>query len=65
MELTVLGCSGSYGAPRGGACSGYLVEAGDALIWVDCGNGTFANNVLTVDWGDRAPSSMRSTPTAR
>ena len=24
MELTVLGCSGSYGAPAGGACSGYL-----------------------------------------
>ena len=30
MELTVLGCSGSYGAPAGGACSGYLVRAGDA-----------------------------------
>ena len=29
MELTVLGCSGSYGAPAGGACSGYLVRAGD------------------------------------
>jgi ribonuclease BN (tRNA processing enzyme) len=43
MELTVLGCSGSYGAPAGGACSGYLVRAGDALIWMDCGNGSFAN----------------------
>ena len=43
MELTVLGCSGSYGAPAGGACSGYLVRAGDATIWMDCGNGTFAN----------------------
>ena len=43
MELTVLGCSGSYGAPVGGACSGYLVRAGDAVIWMDCGNGTFAN----------------------
>ncbi len=43
MELTVLGCSGSYGAPAGGACSGYLLRAGDANIWVDCGNGTFAN----------------------
>ena len=43
MELTVLGCSGSYGAPAGGACSGYLVRAGDADIWMDCGNGTFAN----------------------
>jgi ribonuclease BN (tRNA processing enzyme) len=43
VELTVLGCSGSYGAPSGGACSGYLVRAGDAVIWMDCGNGTFAN----------------------
>jgi len=43
VELTVLGCSGSYGAPAGGACSGYLVRAGDANIWMDCGNGTFSN----------------------
>jgi ribonuclease BN (tRNA processing enzyme) len=43
VELTVLGCSGSYGAPVGGACSGYLVRAGDAVIWMDCGNGSFAN----------------------
>ncbi|HEY5077220.1 MAG TPA: MBL fold metallo-hydrolase [Acidimicrobiia bacterium] len=43
MELTVLGCSGSYGSPAGGACSGYLVRAGDAVIWMDCGNGSFAN----------------------
>lgn len=43
MELTVLGCSGSYGAPAGGACSGYLVRAGGTVIWLDCGNGTFAH----------------------
>ena len=43
MELTVLGCSGSYGAPAGGACSGYLVRAGSAVLWMDCGNGSFAN----------------------
>jgi ribonuclease BN (tRNA processing enzyme) len=43
MDLTVLGCSGSYGAPAGGACSGYLVRAGATAIWLDCGNGTFAN----------------------
>ena len=43
MELTVLGCSGSYGAPAGGACSGYLVRTGDAVLWMDCGNGSFAN----------------------
>ena len=43
MELTVLGCSGSYGSPAGGACSGYVLRTGDAVIWMDCGNGTFAN----------------------
>lgn len=42
MDLTVLGCSGSYGAPAGGACSGYLVRHGSSAIWMDCGNGTFA-----------------------
>ena len=31
MELTVLGCSGSYGAPGGGACSGYLLAVGRHL----------------------------------
>ncbi|MGH9005072.1 MAG: MBL fold metallo-hydrolase [Acidimicrobiia bacterium] len=43
MELTVLGACGSYGAPAGGACSGYLVRAGGTAIWLDCGNGSFAN----------------------
>lgn len=43
MELTVLGASGSYGAPRGGACSGFLVRAGETAIWLDCGNGTLSN----------------------
>ena len=52
MELTVLGCSGSYGAPAGGACSGYLVRAGDANIWMDCGNGTFANLQQHIDPAD-------------
>ncbi len=42
MELTVLGCSGSYGAPPSGACSGYLVRGGGATVWLDCGSGTFA-----------------------
>lgn len=42
MDLTVLGCSGSYGAPPDHACSGYLVRHGDTAIWIDCGNGTFA-----------------------
>jgi len=52
VELTVLGCSGSYGAPPGGACSGYLVRAGDANIWMDCGNGTFANLQQHIDPAD-------------
>jgi ribonuclease BN (tRNA processing enzyme) len=43
VELTVLGCSGSYGSPAGGACSGYLVRAGSHVVWLDCGNGTFTN----------------------
>jgi ribonuclease BN (tRNA processing enzyme) len=43
VELTVLGCSGSYGAPAGGACSGYLVRTTGAALWLDCGNGTLAN----------------------
>lgn len=41
IELTVLGCSGSYAAPAAGPCSGYLVRAGATAIWMDCGNGTF------------------------
>ena len=43
MELTVLGCSGSFGAPGGGACSGYLLREGATSVWVDCGNGTFGH----------------------
>jgi ribonuclease BN (tRNA processing enzyme) len=43
VELTVLGCSGSYGAPAGGACSGYLLRAAGTALWLDCGNGTLAN----------------------
>jgi ribonuclease BN (tRNA processing enzyme) len=43
VELTVLGCSGSYGGPRGSACSGYLVRSGSTSIWLDCGNGTFGH----------------------
>jgi ribonuclease BN (tRNA processing enzyme) len=43
MEFTVLGCSGSYGAPPSGTCSGYLVREGRTAVWVDCGNGTLVN----------------------
>jgi ribonuclease BN (tRNA processing enzyme) len=41
VELTVLGCSGSYNGPDGHPCSGYLVRDGDSRVWIDCGTGTF------------------------
>lgn len=40
MRLIVLGCSGSGPGP-GSPASGYLVEAGDARLTLDLGNGTF------------------------
>jgi ribonuclease BN (tRNA processing enzyme) len=43
VELTVLGCSGSFGGPRRGACSGYLLRSGSTSIWMDAGNGTFSH----------------------
>jgi ribonuclease BN (tRNA processing enzyme) len=43
MELTVLGCSGSFAGPGDDPCSGYLLRSGDTAIWVDCGNGTFGH----------------------
>jgi ribonuclease BN (tRNA processing enzyme) len=43
VELTVLGCSGSYGGPLSNACSGYLIRSGDTTICVDCGNGTLGH----------------------
>lgn len=42
MQLTVLGCWAPY--PRaGGACPGYLLEAGDTNLLLDCGNGVLGN----------------------
>ncbi len=43
MELTVLGCSGSFGGANSNACSGYLVRSGATAVWVDCGGGSFGN----------------------
>ncbi len=48
FSLTVLGCTGSYPSPRG-ACSGYLVRAGGATLWMDCGNGSLANLQRHID----------------
>lgn len=40
MRITVLGKSPAW-QDAGGACSGYLVEAGDDRLLLDCGNGVF------------------------
>ena len=40
MELTVLGCSGTYPA-AGRPASGYLVSHGETTLWADAGPGTF------------------------
>lgn len=42
MNVTVLGCCGSYPG-AGGACSGYLVDDGGTRLWLDAGSGTMAN----------------------
>lgn len=42
LELTVLGCSGSYPGPAS-ACSGYLVRGAGTTVWLDAGSGTLAN----------------------
>lgn len=42
FKVTVLGCSGIYSAP-GGACSGYLVDSEDTVVWMDAGPGTLSN----------------------
>lgn len=40
MRITVLGKSPAW-QDAGGACSGYLVEAGESCLLLDCGNGVF------------------------
>jgi ribonuclease BN (tRNA processing enzyme) len=51
VRLTVLGKSPSY-TDAGGACSGYLVEDGDTILLLDCGNGVFAKMRQYVDYVD-------------
>lgn len=41
MELTVLGCGGTWADP-GGATSGYLLQHEGFNLWLDCGSGTLA-----------------------
>lgn len=49
MRVTVLGKSPAW-QDAGGACSGYLVEAGDTRLLVDCGNGVFGKLRARVDY---------------
>ncbi len=51
MRITVLGKSPAW-PDAGGACSGYLVQDGDACLLVDCGSGVFAKLRATVDYVD-------------
>jgi ribonuclease BN (tRNA processing enzyme) len=53
VKITVLGKSPAW-QDAGGACSGYLVEEGDTVALLDCGNGVFsklreARDYLDVD----------------
>jgi ribonuclease BN (tRNA processing enzyme) len=43
VELTVLGCAGSYAGPSS-PCSGYLLRSeSGTTVWLDAGNGTFGH----------------------
>jgi ribonuclease BN (tRNA processing enzyme) len=51
MRITVLGTGAAY--PRaGGACAGFLFSSGSTNVWVDAGNGTFANLTKHVSYRD-------------
>ena len=51
MRLTVLGKSPSW-QDAGGACSGYLIEEGEHLLLLDCGNGVFGKLRQHCDYVD-------------
>ena len=48
MNLTVLGSNAGSPAP-GNPGSGYLVQAGETSVWMDCGPGTFAELVRHIE----------------
>ena len=48
MDLTILGCGGTWPG-KGGACSGYLVREDGFNLWIDLGTGTLANLQRTID----------------
>jgi ribonuclease BN (tRNA processing enzyme) len=49
IKVTVLGSSGVF-ATRDRACAGYLVDLGDAKIWMDAGAGTWRNLITQMDY---------------
>lgn len=51
MRLTILGKSPAW-QDAGGACSGYLLQEGDATVLLDCGNGVFGKLRQFVDYVD-------------
>jgi len=51
MRITVLGKSPAW-ADAGGACSGYLLNDGETVVLLDCGNGIFAKLREHVDYTD-------------
>jgi ribonuclease BN (tRNA processing enzyme) len=51
MRITVLGKSPSW-QDAGGACSGYLLDDGDATLLLDCGNGVFSKLRERLDYVD-------------
>ncbi|HUP87047.1 MAG TPA: MBL fold metallo-hydrolase [Acidimicrobiales bacterium] len=51
LNVTVLGCAGSYPGP-GQACSSYLVRTSSTTIWLDAGSGSLANLQRHVDITD-------------
>jgi len=51
MRLTVLGKSPSW-QDAGGACSGYLLQAGETTVLLDCGNGIFGKLRQFMDYVD-------------
>lgn len=48
MDLMVIGCDGTYPSANG-ACSGYLVRAGEARILMDCGSGVMSKLMSLMD----------------
>lgn len=51
MKITVIGCFGAY-PPRNGATSGYLVEAYNTKVLIDCGSGIVSQLQNYVDLAD-------------